>query len=161
MNEVIELAARHQPRSTTENGRVTPPKRQPNAERRSREYLTHKEVETLIKAARKTGRHGHRDATLILVAYRHGLRVAELVALRWEQVDLEAGLLHVRRLKNGTDSTHPLRGPEIRALRRLRRDYPETPYARARGQRARGQACKMASLGIPGSLDELQPPAQH
>ncbi len=128
MNDVIELAARRQPRPTTENGKVTPPKRQPNGERRTREYLTHSEVEALMAAARKTGRHGHRDATLILIAYRHGLRVSELVALRCEQVDLKAGLLHVRRLKNGTDSTHPLRGPEIRALRRLQRDYPETPY---------------------------------
>jgi type 1 fimbriae regulatory protein FimB/type 1 fimbriae regulatory protein FimE len=77
-------------------------------------------------AASRNGRYGHRDATLILLAYRHGLRVSELVSLRWDQVDLEQGLLHVSRLKNGVPSTHPLRGPEIRALRRLRRDYPES-----------------------------------
>src|SRR5687767_6194251 len=76
--------------------------------------------------ARRTGRHGHRDATLILLAYRHGLRVSELVSLRWDQLDLKAGLLHVSRLKNGVESTHPVRGPELRALRRLRRDYPES-----------------------------------
>jgi type 1 fimbriae regulatory protein FimE len=58
-----------------------------------------------------------------MLAYRHGLRVSELVALRWDAVDLGQGLLHVRRLKGGTDSTHPLRGPELRALRRLQRDY--------------------------------------
>ena len=62
------------------------------------------------------------------MAYRHGLRVSELVSLRWDQVDLKQGLLHVSRRKNGTPSTHPLRGPEIRALRRLQRDYPETQY---------------------------------
>jgi len=112
---------------STENGKV-PPRRVPNAARRAPEYLTPEEVERLIAAARGLGRHGHRDTTLILIAYRHGLRVAELVALRWEQVDLKAGLLHVRRRKGGTDSTHPLRGPEIRALRRLARDYPDTPY---------------------------------
>ena len=82
----------------------------------------------LMDAARKIGRHGHRDATLILLAYRHGLRVSELVSLRWEQVDLKQGLLHVNRVKNGTASTHPVRGPEIRALRRLQREYPDTPY---------------------------------
>jgi type 1 fimbriae regulatory protein FimE len=60
--------------------------------------------------------------------YRHALRVSELVALRWDQIDLGQGLLHVVRRKNGVDSTHPLRGPEIRALRRLQRDYPDTPY---------------------------------
>lgn len=105
-----------------------PPRRVSNSAVRSREYLTLDEVERLISAAKSIGRHGHRDATLILVAYRHGLRVSELVALRWDQVDLKQGLLHVGRLKNGTPSNHPIRGPEIRALRRLQRDYPVTPY---------------------------------
>ncbi len=104
------------------------PRKPKNTDARSREYLTDKEVEALMKAARNTGRHRHRDATLILVAYRHGLRVSELVALRWDQVELGQGRLHVTRRKNGTDSTHPLRGPEIRALRRLQREYRDTPY---------------------------------
>ena len=94
-----------------------PPPKQPNAARRSREHLTPAEIDRLITAARRLGRHGHRDATMILIAYRHGLRVSELVGLRREQVDLRQGLLHVRRRKNGLPSTHPLRGPEIRALR--------------------------------------------
>jgi integrase len=72
------------------NGKVAPPRRLPNRDRRSREHLTPAEVETLMEAASKIGRHGHRDATLILLAYRHGLRVGELVALRWDQVDLKA-----------------------------------------------------------------------
>jgi integrase len=59
--------------------------------------------------------------------YRHGFRVSELVAIRWDQIDLKQGLLHVNRLKNGVPSTHPLRGPELRALRQLQRDYP-SPY---------------------------------
>ncbi len=109
------------------NGKV-PPRRVPNSEVRSREYLTSDEVEALMSAARKVGRHGHRDATLILQAYRHGLRVSELVALRWDQVELKRGLLHVTRAKNGSPSTHPIRGPEIRALRRLHREYPDSPY---------------------------------
>jgi type 1 fimbriae regulatory protein FimB/type 1 fimbriae regulatory protein FimE len=112
---------------TPENGKVAPV-RVRNAERRARECLTEDEVERLMAAARGTGRHGHRDATLILVAYRHGPRVSELVALGWDQVDLREGLLHVTRRKHGTDATHPLRGPEIRALRRLQRDYPDTAY---------------------------------
>jgi len=74
------------------------------------------------------GRHGARDRTLLLIAYRHGLRVSELVTLRWDQVDLKAGLLHVARVKNGLPSTHPIRGPEIRALRELKRTYPSSPY---------------------------------
>ena len=105
-----------------------PPKRVPNASVRSREYLTPVEVEKMLEAARGSGRHGRRDEALILLAYRHGLRVGELVALRWDNVDLSAGTLHVNRIKNGTPGVHPLRGPEIRALRQLRRDYPGTPY---------------------------------
>ena len=113
---------------TLENGKVAPPRRLANRERRTREYLTPQEVDKLIKAASRVGRYGHRDATLILLAYRHGLRVSELVALRWDQVDLEQGLLHVSRLKNGVPSTHPLRGSETRALRRLRREHGISPY---------------------------------
>jgi len=107
-----------------ENGKVTPPKRVANAKRRTREHLIPSEVERVIKAASRVGRHGPRDAALVQVMYRHGLRVSELVALRWDQVDLKQGLLHVNRVKNGVPSTHPLRGPELRALRQLQRDYP-------------------------------------
>jgi site-specific recombinase XerD len=104
------------------------PRRVKNKEVRSREYLTEQEVELLMNTARKIGRHGHRDATLILLMYRHGFRVSELVSLRWEQIDLKQGVLHVNRVKNGSPSSHPIRGSEIRALRRLKRDYPDTPY---------------------------------
>ena len=105
-----------------------PPRRVPNAAVRSREYLTSNEIEALMAAAKRSGRHGQRDATVILIAYRHGLRVSELVALRWDQIDLKQGTLHVNRLKNGSESVHPLRGPELRALRRAQRDYPSSPY---------------------------------
>jgi type 1 fimbriae regulatory protein FimE len=104
------------------------PRKQRNKDVRSREHLTPDEVSRLMDAAGKTGRHRHRDRTLILIAFRHALRVSELVSLRWDQVDLKQGLLHVNRSKNGSPSTHPIRGPEIRALRRLQRDYPDTPY---------------------------------
>lgn len=89
-----------------------------------RQYLTEREVEMLCDAARKRGRYEHRDATMILLAYRHGLRVSELVALRWDQIDLEAGRLQVVRRKGSDDSVQPLSGVEIRALRKLRRDQP-------------------------------------
>lgn len=102
--------------------------RRKNIDYRPREYLSEREVNQVITAASQVGRHGLRDATLILIAYRHGLRVSELVALRWDHVDLTQGLIHVARRKNGVPSVHPLRSPELRALRRLQRDYPETPY---------------------------------
>jgi integrase len=86
--------------------------------KRSREYLTDREVERLIEAA-KQNRAGHRDATAILVAYRHGLRASELVALRWDDIDLATGRLHVRRAKSGNASMHPISARESRALRKL------------------------------------------
>jgi integrase len=100
--------------------RTVTPKRLPNADLRTREYLTEAEVERLTEAA-KRNRWGHRDATMILVAYRHGLRASELVDLRWEQVDYRTATLHVRRVKQGTPSTHPILGDELRALRRQQR----------------------------------------
>jgi integrase len=95
--------------------------RKPNAELRTREHLTGAEVDRLIEAA-KTNRQGHRDATMILLAYRHGLRASEVCDLRWDQVDFNGAVLHVRRVKAGTPSTHPLTGAELRALRRLQRE---------------------------------------
>jgi integrase len=100
----------------TEVNRTVAPTRRPNAELRTREHLTPGEVDTLIEAA-KANRHGHRDATMILLAFRHGLRAAEACDLRWDQVEFDAAVLHVRRVKNGTPSTHPLIGDEMRALR--------------------------------------------
>jgi len=94
---------------------------------RSREYLTDREVERLIEAA-KQNRSGHRDATAILVAYRHGLRASELVALRWDDIDLATGRLHVRRAKSGDASVHPISARESRALRKLLREAPMSPY---------------------------------
>jgi len=92
-----------------------------NAEVRTREYLTETEIDRLIKAAR-ANRYSLRDATMILMAFRHGLRAAELVDLRWEQVELgRNAVLHVRRVKQGVPSVHPLQGDEMRALRELKR----------------------------------------
>jgi type 1 fimbriae regulatory protein FimB/type 1 fimbriae regulatory protein FimE len=99
-----------------------PPRRQRNIDRRPREHLTPAEVETLMTTARKRSRYGHRDATMILIAYRHGLRVSELCRLECSQIDFASGLLHVVRLKGSISTTHPLRGIERRALRRLKRE---------------------------------------
>jgi site-specific recombinase XerD len=97
------------------------PKRRPNSELRTREYLTEAEVERLLNAARGN-RWGHRDATMVLVAYRHGLRASEVVDLYWDQVDFRTATLHVRRAKKGSPSAHPIIGDELRALRRLKRE---------------------------------------
>jgi len=108
--------------------RTVTPKRPPNGDLRTREHLTEAEVEQLM-AATKRNRWGHRDATMVLVAYRHGLRALELMDLRWDQVDFRTGTLHVRRVKRGTPSTHPILGDELRALRRLQREQaPKAPF---------------------------------
>lgn len=108
--------------------RSAPPLPIPNCQKRSREHLFPREVEAMVKAAKSRGRHGLRDSTLILMAYRHGLRVSELVTLRWEQIDFASGTIYINRLKHGVSSTHPLRGIELRALRQLQRQYPHSSY---------------------------------
>ena len=127
VSNVVPFRGTNRGRPNTLNGKV-PPLRRKNKDLRSREYLTSEEVDQLITAAKSLGRHGHRDMTMILLMFRHGLRVSELVTLRWDMIDMKQGILHVSRLKNGVSSTHPLHGPELRALRKLKRDYPDTPY---------------------------------
>ncbi len=108
--------------------RTVMPIRRKNAELRTREYLTDDEVHSLIDVA-KANRHGHRDATMILLAYRHGFRASELTDLRWDQIQFSSANLHVRRVKQGTPSTHPLLGDELRALRKLQREQrPKSPF---------------------------------
>jgi type 1 fimbriae regulatory protein FimB/type 1 fimbriae regulatory protein FimE len=105
------------------------PIRPANGKLRQREYLTAKEVDRLMRAATKGSRYGQRDATMILVAFRHGLRACEICDLEWSQVEFgRSASLHVRRAKNGKPSVHPLRGDEIRALRELRRQFPDSGY---------------------------------
>jgi type 1 fimbriae regulatory protein FimB/type 1 fimbriae regulatory protein FimE len=108
------VTPKHQNRSVTRT-------RPPNEELRTREYLTPAEIDKLIAAA-KTSRYPQRDATMILVIYRHGLRAIEACDLEWSQIDLDSASLHVRRAKNGKPAVHPIRGDELRALRQLRRE---------------------------------------
>jgi len=105
----------------TEVKRTVTPLRRPNSELRPREHLTEREVEKLIDTARGN-RHGARDATMILICFRHGLRASELCELQWSDVEFESATLHLRRAKGGATSTHPLLGDELRALRTLKRE---------------------------------------
>ncbi len=103
------------------------PVRRPNAALRPREHLTEAEVLRLIKAA-KGNRWGERDGAMILLAFRHGLRVSEVVGLHWSDVDWANGRLHLRRAKGGSLGTHPLLGDELRALRALKRQASSSPF---------------------------------
>ena len=151
----------HSTESEPSAGRRPPPRRGPNRARRAREYLTPAEVERLMQAARGRGRYGVRDVAMILVAYRHGLRVTELVGLRWEQIDFAQGLLHVTRVKNGNASVHPLRGPELRALRQLHRET-ESAYVfmteRGAPMTAAGFRKLLARIGQVAGFDFLVHP---
>ena len=95
--------------------------RRPNAAYRKREHLTETEIEKLIDTA-KANRYGHRDATMILVAYRHGLRASEICELTWDTIDFHAATVYVTRKKHGQPTTHQIRGDELRALRKLQKE---------------------------------------
>src|SRR5262245_10441782 len=107
--------------SPVEENRTVTPFRRCNSELRPREHLTEREIDKLIAAA-KGNRWGLRDATMILIAFRHGLRVSELCGLQWSDVEFETATLHLRRAKGATTTTHPLLGDELRALRALKRE---------------------------------------
>ena len=70
--------------------------RQSNADYRKREYLTPAEIEKLIEAA-KGNRYGHRDATMILVAFRHDFRASEIIELEWSDIDFNEEVLELGR----------------------------------------------------------------
>ena len=119
MSTVIQLRPPTSEKPTVNSGRG------PNADYRKREYLTEAEIEQLLGAAGK-GRNPTRDRLLVLMAYRHALRVSELVSIQVEQLDLKAATFHVVRAKNGTPGIHGLQGDELRLIRALMREQEIT-----------------------------------
>ena len=125
MDNVIELATRQKAESRPE---PAPAKAKAKRAKKPIRYLTRPQVEALIAVARKTSRHGLRDATMILVAYRHGFRVAELVDLTWDRINFEQAEIFVERLKGSNSSMQEIEGDELRELRKLRRAYPSDRF---------------------------------
>jgi integrase len=121
MSAVVQLRPSQSEKPTVNQGRDS------NETYRTREYLTEAEVDQLIATAGK-GRNPERDRLLIMMAFRHALRVSELVGLKWEQVDLKAATLHVRRVKGSVSGIHGLDGDELRLLRALRRYDPHAAF---------------------------------
>lgn len=117
----MQVVSKLKPVTPSGDRRAVTPQRHPNSKYRKREYLTPAEMKNLINAA-KRNRHSQRDTAMILTAYRHALRASEVCDLEWSQVDFERAELHVRRAKNGKASVHPVRGDELRELRKLRRE---------------------------------------
>jgi integrase len=110
-----------------EKNGINPAGRKENADYRDREHLTPSEVEQLIAGA-KSGRWGFRNATMVRIAYHHGLRAEELVTLAWTDINLDEGVIHITRVKGSKSGDHPLLGEELRALRRLRRESPHSQW---------------------------------
>lgn len=106
----------------------TSPNKGHKATGRTREHLEASEVELLLEAAKQQERNGWRNYCLILTMYRHALRVGEAADLRWTDINFGDGRIFVRRSKGSNDSTHFLEGDEIRALKRLQRESPSSPY---------------------------------
>jgi integrase len=121
MNTVIRLRPSPSEKPTVRGGRAK------NADYRQREYLTEAEIATLVDTA-GASRNPVRDRVLILMAFRHALRVSELVNIRWQQIDLNTATIHISRAKNGTPGIHGLQGDELRLLRALRRDHPHADF---------------------------------
>ena len=114
--KVVPLKRAKRTRKSTVSGTV--PNRIANDALRTRSHLTEKEVEGLLKIA-KQGRYGQRDHLMVLMAFRHGLRVSELCDLQWTDIEFRRGTVHVRRLKGSKDSTHYLEADESRPLKAL------------------------------------------
>ena len=162
MANVVTLPARKSPAPTDKLlkvGRKAGQGRRSDREYgRTRSHLTPDEVSKLIDAAANVGRYRLRDRLLLLVAYRHGLRVSELTELKWEQVDFNGARLHVTRLKKGTPATHPIEADELRWLRRLRRETDgvfvfaterKGPLSRTAVNKLIGRAGVLAGMPFP------------
>jgi type 1 fimbriae regulatory protein FimE len=121
MNTVVRLRASQAKKPTVSGGRAK------NADYRQREYLTESEIDKLLATAGNS-RNPVRDRLLILLAFRHALRVSELVGLRWQQIGLDDATVHINRAKNGTAGIHGLQGDELRLLRQLRREHPHADF---------------------------------
>ncbi len=149
---VVALKRAAKPGPTPVSGKV--PNRKANDALRTRSHLTEDEVAKLLKVAKK-GRHGQRDHLMVLMAFRHGLRVSELCDLQWSDVDFQAGTLYVRRLKGSRDSTHFLTGDESRPLRALHK-AAESPYVftseRGGPMSAAGFRKQLATWGVKARL---------
>lgn len=125
MDNVVSLP---QPAKSRKLLEAAPAKARPKRPKKPIRYLTAPQVETLMAVAKKTSRHPLRDATMIRLAYRHGLRVSELLDLTWDRIDFARAEIFIERLKGSKSSMQPIEGDELRQLRQLRRVHPNDRF---------------------------------
>ena len=126
---------------------------------RQRDHLTETEIDKLMTVARQADRYGHRDASAVLVAFRHGLRASELVDLQWDQIDFTRKTIRIRRVKGGDPSTHYLSNSELRSLRRLQRENPPGPhvFVSERGGPVTTAWPSNCAAGVTGMIMSISP----
>lgn len=94
-----------------------------NDELRGKRHLNSDEINRICKSIRKKSRNSDRDELMVLMAFHHGFRVSELTNVKWQHIDLNAGQIGVKRMKNGIDTLHPISDKrELMILRRIYRD---------------------------------------
>ena len=96
--------------------------------RGGREHLTPAEMDKLLTAAKESKLNGCRNHALLLMMYRHGLRVSEAIALKWASIDFECATVWIKRSKGSLSGVHPLAGTELRVLRNLKKLTKHSPY---------------------------------
>ena len=122
-------------------------------------YLTPEQVDKLVAAAREHSRHGERDAVMIMLAYRHALRVSELCALTWDDVDLKAGTLQAPRSKGGAYALHPLQRGDRAALVSLKGSGKAHLFVGERGEPMTPPGVRrlIRRLGVLAGLGRVHP----
>lgn len=148
---------------TTEKQTVKKPGRKTDKDygRDGHKYLTPDQVEALVKAAR-SNRHGVRDALMISIAWHHGFRVSELIALRWSDIDFKRADMAVTRIKKGKNTRQPLDGGDLRALRALHRERTsdEWVFMSERGPFTRDGFAKMVKAAAArAGIENVHPHA--
>ncbi|WP_405246534.1 tyrosine-type recombinase/integrase [Cellulophaga sp. Asnod2-G02] len=132
-----------------------------NAHERAKDYLSDAEMKVLLKASKKT-RYPKRNYILLLMIYRHGLRVSEAVNLKLSDVNLKESRVWINRLKNGLSVEHPISGDELRAIKRYltsRKDNLPWLFVNERGLPLTRQAVNytISTVGKEAGLQNVHP----
>ena len=88
-----------------------------NDHERAKDFLSDAEIKSFLDASKKT-RYPKRNYLLLLMMYRHGLRVSEAISIKKSDVDIRESRIWIKRLKSGLSVEHPISGDELRGIKR-------------------------------------------